>query len=144
MFEHYDPATMVQLRREMERLLGSYGGELGIPAGTRPRGYPAANLWQDGERVFVEAEIPGIEPEDLDIHVLEDDLMISGRRKPLEGRNLTYHRQELATGEFARHIQLPVEVEADRVEATAKDGVLTIVLEKAETAKPRKVSVKAK
>jgi HSP20 family protein len=73
-----------------------------------------------------------------------DELTIKGHRKPMAGEKLTYHRQERGTGEFTRLLTLPVEIDADTVEAVLQDGVLTITLPKEEAAKPRQIEVKVK
>ncbi len=132
-----------ELRREMTRLLDNFG--LGLtrgPLGGRET-YPAVNVWDAGEAICVEAEVPGIRKEDIEILAAGNELTIKGRRMPLEGNNLVYHRQERPTGVFTRVLTLPVEIDADRVEAVVDDGVLMIRLPKAEAAKPRKITVKA-
>jgi HSP20 family protein len=93
--------------------------------------------------VFVEAEVPGLKAENLDITVVGDELTIKGDRPeqlPPEG---SFHRRERGVGSFTRIVRLPSEVNADRVEAALNDGVLLLTLPKAEGAKPRKVKVKA-
>jgi len=129
------------LRREMDQLMAAFG-----PAATRwpfqIGAYPALNVWDVGDALMVEAEVPGVPKENLEISAIGDELTIKGRRPPLEGRNLPYHRQERGTGEFTRVITLPADVDADKVEAVVRDGVLSIRLPKAEHAKPRKIAVK--
>jgi HSP20 family protein len=137
------PTTALEdLRREMERLFEPYLGGIGRSLLPRSRAYPAVNVWDDGPRLMAEAEIPGVEPGDVDVHVMGDELTIKGRRKMMEGEKLTYHRQERGTGEFTRVLTLPVEVDADTVEAVLRDGVLKITLPKEESAKPRQIKVK--
>ena len=106
------------------------------------RGWPAVNLMEDGERLVAEAEAPGLTMEDLEILVVGDELTLKGHRRPMSDREVTFHRRERGTGEFARVITLPMAVDADKVEAVLKEGVLTITLPKAEAAKPRKITVK--
>ena len=132
-----------ELRREMTRLLDNFGVGLSRGALMGRAAYPALNVWDAGDAVCVEAEVPGIKKDDLEILAAGNELTIKGRRMPLEGENLVYHRQERPTGEFTRVLTLPVEVDADRVEAVVDNGVLTIRLPKAEAAKPRKITVKA-
>ncbi len=132
-----------ELRQEMTRLLDAFGaGMLRPPLATREV-FPALNIWDAGDRIAVEAEVPGISKDDLEVYAAGNELTIKGRRKPLEGQNLVYHRQERGTGEFTRVVTLPVDVNADAVEAVVQNGVLTVHLPKAEEAKPRKIAVKA-
>jgi HSP20 family protein len=131
-----------ELRREMDRLLDGFGLGAARPALRYRAAYPALNVWNEGEALCVEAEVPGIRKEDLEIFAVGNELTIKGRRPPLEGEKLTYHRRERGTGEFTRVITLPDGVDADKVEAVLKDGVLTVRLPKAESAKPRQIAIK--
>jgi len=131
-----------ELRRQVDRLLDEFGmGSFRSPFGFQAA-YPALNVWDTGDTLCVEAEIPGVSKDDLEVYAVGNDLTIKGRRKALEGDNLVYHRQERGSGEFSRVITLPAEVDADRVEAVLKDGVLNVRLPKAEKAKPRKIALK--
>lgn len=134
--------TFDDLRREMNRLFdarfrGNGGGFL-----PRARVFPPLNVWEDQDKLFVEAETPGLSMSDVEVEVIGNELTIKGERKPFEGQEFTYHRRERGTGSFTRTITLPIEVNAEKVEAVLREGVLTITLPKAETAKPRKISVK--
>ena len=101
------------------------------------------NVWEDDENVFVEAEIPGLEMEAIEIFVNGDDqLTIQGERQQPDSGGGTWHRQERSFGKFARMLHLPNEVDADAVIAEFKDGVLTITLPKKEEVKPRRITVK--
>lgn len=131
---------MERLRRDMDRLF-----ENTAPRFARGRGrFPAVNLWaSDEEGVIVTAELPGVSPDNIDISVTADTLTINGSRKPAdlpEGEK--YHRRERYCDEFSRSVQLPYNVDTDGVEATVENGVLTIVLPRAEAEKPRQISVK--
>jgi HSP20 family protein len=135
-----DPfATFDSLRHEMLNLLGNVAPTLT----QRPRGFPAVNLWEDAGFMYVEAEVPGLDMKDLEITVAGDELTVKGHRETLDAREYTYHRRERGTGEFARTLRLPVEINADQVEATLVDGVLRIKAAKAEAAKARKIKVTA-
>ncbi len=129
-------------RREfMNRLLSDW---LGVMEDRPAPTYPAMNVWMNEEGAIITAELPGIAPEDLDISVVGDTLTVSGERKPEELKEgETYHRRERGYGKFSRAFQLPFEVEADKVSATFKNGVLHITLPRAEADKPRKIAVKA-
>ena len=131
------------LRRELDRAFTDVlGGWDGLSLRRAPA-FPAINLWEDGERVYAEAEVPGVGMNDLEIFALGNELTVKGVRKAVAGENLTYHRQERGMGDFVRVLTLPTEVDANKVEATLKDGVLTIVMPKAEAARARKIQVKA-
>ena len=132
-----------ELRREMNRLLG--GATTGVEAARRWRGrsFPALNIWEDDERFYVEAEMPGLTMDDIGVHILGNDLTINGERQETTDEKYTYHRQERGTGTFARSIVLPTEVDPDKVEAVLNNGVLTITLPKAATVKARKITVQS-
>ena len=132
-----------ELRREMNRLLG--GVTTGVDAARRWRGpsFPALNIWEDDERFYVEAEMPGLSMDDIGVHILGNDLTITGERQETTDEKYTYHRQERGTGTFARSIVLPTEVDPDKVEAVLNNGVLTITLPKAATVKARKITVQS-
>jgi HSP20 family protein len=133
---------MNRLQREMNRLFSSNYGSDGWPnlAGS----FPALNIWQDEGTVYAEAELPGMELNDLEILVTGgNQLTIKGERKQPKLEKGTWHRQERGFGSFARVVNLPVDVNPDRVEAKLANGVLTIRMPKSEAAKPRKIVVKA-
>ena len=134
-------SEMERLRREMNRLFASFptiSGALVAP------GYPAMNVWTNEDSAVVTAELPGIDPEKLDIAVVENTLTLSGERKPLElAEGDVYHRRERGYGKFTRSFQLPFNVEANNVQAVYEKGVLRITLPRAEADKPRKIVVKA-
>lgn len=128
-----------RLQREMNRLFEDY-----YPGRMRTApGYPALNVWTSQDGLSVTAEVPGVPPQDIDISVVGETLTLSGMRKPDElTEGARYHRQERGYGSFTRSIQLPFPVDVAKVEATFKDGVLSIALPRAEADKPRKIAVK--
>lgn len=130
-----------QLRDEVDRVLGDFfgGSAFGRPA--EERAYPTLNVWEKGDEVVVEAEMPGLNEDDLEISVVSNELSIRGRRPQFEEEGVAYHRRERGFGEFNRRLRLPVDVDANKVNAVLKDGVLTITLPKAEASKPRKIQV---
>jgi HSP20 family protein len=137
-------AALNELQREVNRLFDGYG--VGADGGrwARPTTFPALNVWEDGDALYAEAEIPGVRQEDLEVYAVGNELTINGTRQPREGQDVSYHRRERGTGAFTRVITLPVDIEAEKVQATLKDGVLTVKLPKAEKARPRKITVKNK
>jgi HSP20 family protein len=110
--------------------------------GNRP--FPAVNAWDEGDDIVAEAELPGLKGEEVDISVLGSELTVKGERKPVTEEGTSYHRRERGTGSFTRVLRLPVEVDAEKVQATLRDGVLTVRMPKAEAAKPRKITVEAR
>jgi HSP20 family protein len=93
--------------------------------------------------VYIRAEIPGIDTDQLSISALRNRVSLSGRREiQLEQGKVSYHRRERAEGSFSRTLNLPVEIDAERVDARYVNGVLTLTLPKAEAAKPRQISVR--
>ena len=128
-----------RLQREMNRMY-----EPRLPQRVRRRfSFPAVNIWTNDDYAFVTAEVPGVDPKDMDIALVGATLTISGNRSMEElDENTRYHRQERGFGDFSRSIQLPFNVNAGKVEASFKDGILSITLPKAEEDKPRKINVK--
>jgi HSP20 family protein len=105
---------------------------------------PALNVWEDETAFYVEADLPDVPPEKLDITVKEGSrLTLSGERKPTDPINAVWHRQERFAGAFTRELTLPTPVDADKVEAKFELGVLKLTLPKSEAARPRKIAVKA-
>lgn len=132
-------ADMNRLRDEMERVFSRFGGD-------HPRAnvFPPLNMWEDDDQLFVEAELPGFELDDLEIYVTGgNQLSISGERKQVENEGGAWHRQERSFGKFRRTFELPSEVNSEDVSATLKHGVLTLKMPKREEVKPRRIDVKA-
>ncbi len=134
-----------QMQEEMERFFGDLGGQpypapLSVVTGTR--GFPALNVWESGHDLMVEAELPGLSQDDLEILVVGNQLTLRGQRKPSAEENATYHRRERGVGKFERIVRLPVDVDADQVQAQLVDGVLRLTLPKSEAVRPRKIAVK--
>lgn len=104
---------------------------------------PAVDVAESDNEYLVKVELPGINKEDVKVTVQDSVLTILGEKKQeTEAKN--YHRVERSYGSFQRSFTLPSTVKADKVDATFKDGVLTIALPKAEEAKPKEIDVKVK
>jgi HSP20 family protein len=118
----------------MSQLLNATGGH-----------YPSLQMCDDDEAVFVEAVIPGVDPESLDLSVERNLLTLSGEKPQRFGANepTAFHRKERFAGKFMRRMRLPAEVDADQVRAEYAYGVLKVKLPKAATAKPRQISIEA-
>lgn len=130
-----------QFQEEMNRLFDRWGN--GSTFGG-PAGFPALNVWEDGEQVHVEAELPGLDLKDVEIYVSGgNQLTLKGERKSNLPEKGIWHRQERSFGSFTRSLTLPFPVDAEKVDARLENGVLHIQLSKHESARPRKIPVKA-
>ena len=106
--------------------------------------FPAVNVWQGEDAVALTAELPGVEPADIDISVKDKVLTISGERRPPElPEAATWHRRERGYGKFSRAVQLPFTVDESRVEARFQNGILKIAVGRPDADKPRKIEIKA-
>lgn len=104
--------------------------------------FPLINLSEDSDNYYVRAELPGIDAGSIDITATGESLAISGERKiASEGSEVKYHRREREAGKFSRMFNLPTIIDSEKVTADFKNGILTITLPKAESAKPRKISI---
>ncbi len=132
---------MQRLQQDINRLLNDAPADI---RGSGAAGYPAMNIWTHPEGAIVTAELPGINPEDIDISVQNDTLTLTGSRQSngLQ-EDETYHRRERRYGRFTRSFQLPFHVEAGKVEAVFDKGILQVSLPRAEADKPKKITVKA-
>ena len=131
---------MNQLQREMNRLFNHYS----VPSRQVAPSYPAVNVWFNDEGLVVNAELPGVKAEDLDINVQRDTVTISGVLGAEEvPEDAHYHRKERSSGQFSRTIQMPFSVDPEKVEASFNNGVLTINLPRVEAEKPKKIKVKS-
>ncbi len=131
---------LYRMRQQMEQLLESAA----TPPQREAAGVlPLINLTEGKDNYYVRAELPGVKGDELDIQVTANNLAISGERKiAAEEEGARYHRKEREAGTFSRMIGLPGEVDNDKVEAKLENGILTIVISKAEIAKPKQITVK--
>lgn len=127
--------------RELSRLQREMNGLL---SGFRGRGYefPEVNVWADENEAVLKSEVPGVEPDDLEVTVHGNVLTLEGERKePALAEEQSYQRRERGTGHFVRSVRLPYEVNPERIEASLRHGVLTVRVPRREESKPRKISV---
>lgn len=132
--------TRDSVDRLFDSMLSSFSPEF---SSTDARLFPPVNVWQDDAALYVEAELPGFEMSDIDVTVLENRLTISGKREVQWPENASVLRQERRIGEFSRSFTLPVEIDAEKVEASFTHGVLAITLPKAAAVQPRKIQVRS-
>lgn len=103
------------------------------------------DMYQTDNDIVVKASLPGFKPEEVDISITGDTLTIKGEHKEeKEARDEDYFCRERYYGAFSRSVTLPVEVKAEKAEATFENGVLTLTLPKSEEARPKQIKVKAK
>jgi len=140
--EAFDPfREMRDLQDRVNRLLEDrFGTGLpGVERGTST--FPPLDIRSDNESVYVVAELPGVAIEGVDLSITGDTLSIKGERKAPEVPEERYHRRERPWGFFNRLVGLPDPVDAEKIQAVLKDGVLSITLPKSATAKPRQIKV---
>lgn len=131
----WDPfAEITEFRRAMNRLLR--------PGDGLSQAYPPLNIYANDEEVVVSAEVPGMEKDKLEISVHGSTFTLSGSREPAEvGEGAAYLREERFSGRFNRMIDLPFNVDAERVKAQLRNGTLVCHLPRAESDKPRKITI---
>ena len=131
-------------RSVFDDLFERFGDEFVLPQVWAERTFvPAIDVSEDDESLTLTAEVPGMKKEDIEVTVDNGVLSLRGEKKEevtKEGKG--YHRVERCYGQFERQVRLPGYVDAERVEATYKDGVLTVRVPKAETAKAKAVQIK--
>ena len=105
---------------------------------------PPLDIYEDKDKITVRAELPGMKKEDIDVSVVGDMLTISGeRREEKEKQQGETYRSERYLGRFQRSITLPTEVDPNKIQATYKDGLLAIMLNKSEQARRKRVEIQA-
>jgi HSP20 family protein len=130
------------LQGEVNRLFDQWGDRgrqfLGLSA------FPALNVWEDDDALYLRSELPGLELKDLEIYVTgHTQLTLKGERKPPVVEKGVQHRHERGFGNFVRSLTLPAAVDENGIEARLENGVLKIRMPKHEVAKPRKIEIKA-
>lgn len=133
-------AMLDEFRRRMDTLFGDFERG-GLTTGSAA--WPRVNMYDADSKVVLEAEVPGVSKDDIDIAVTQDVLAISGKRTAEVPEGYSVHRRERGAVQFARSFTLRDKVNPEKVGAELKDGVLTITLEKAPEAQPKKIALKA-
>ncbi|MBL9125471.1 MAG: Hsp20/alpha crystallin family protein [Planctomycetaceae bacterium] len=135
------PAPIAALQEEFGELASTLLADVG-EMWPLSRVVPTLDLAETDNAVEVRMDLPGIKAEEIDIHLTENTLTVSGERKEeKEEKGKTYHRVERRQGSFSRTVTLPCCVDDTKVDAHYKDGVLTIKMPKSEEARSRKVKV---
>lgn len=131
--------SLHDMQHEMNRLFDRWGNHSFGLVET-----PAMNLWEEDEALYLEAELPGLELQDLEIFVTgHNQLTLKGERKPPVVPKGVQHRQERPVGKFTRTVTLPFAVDENNVDAHFENGVLRVRMPKHEAARPRKITIKA-
>ncbi|MBI5960286.1 MAG: Hsp20/alpha crystallin family protein [Chloroflexi bacterium] len=139
----WDPVRdMITMRQAMDRMLDD-----AFTRGSETRGTGAWLLPMDAyitdDAIVIRADVPGIKPEELEITLEGDTLIIRGEIKHEEAENRKYVLLERPTGKFERTLSINTPIDHEQVEAAFKDGVLTLTLPKAEAVKPRQIAVRS-
>jgi len=143
--------ALEELRDEFDRIWGSLTAAPPLHGWGERRGegqFPAVNVRESDAAVTVEAELPGLDSDAVEISVTGDELLLKGSRPAAEPEQagdgpVTWHRRERGSGAFERRLTLPVAVDSSRVEARLVDGVLTVTCPKAPECQPHKVEVRS-
>jgi len=133
---------MITMRRAMDRMLDEV-----FARGSETRGTDAWLLPMDAyitdEAIVIRADVPGLKPDEIDVVLEGDTLTIRGEIKREDTDKRKYVLLERPTGRFERTLNINTPIDHDKVEASFKDGVLTLTLPKAEAVKPRQITVKS-
>jgi HSP20 family protein len=149
---HWKPIRMVEnAEREflgdLDRFLGGNFPSLRfiwsrIPGEDQPW-IPMAEAYETDDKFVVRVELPGVNPDDVDISVAGDTLIVKGERKPAEGvPQEQYHHCERCYGKFYRRIGLPADVDVNKIEASYENGILEVNIVKSKAAKSTKIKIK--
>lgn len=137
-----------EFRSEVDRLFDRFFEDFGLRplswAGEYGAFQPKVDVAETESEIQVSAELPGLEEKDIEVSLGDGTLTLKGERRwESEDKGKDYHRREQAYGSFHRVIPLPAEVDADKANASFKNGVLTVTLPKAAAARSRKIEIEA-
>jgi HSP20 family protein len=141
--ERWDPFREVgDFQSELNRVFDGFFGRTGtMPGGDRVWA-PAVDMYETKDDLVVTAELPGVNEKEVQLSITGDVLSLRGERTLNQDTSQeNFHRGERWYGRFERHLSLPISVQADKVKATYRDGVLTITLPKAEEIKPKSIKI---
>lgn len=136
---------LTSLRREMDRLFDRFfeGWPFFRVSAAEGEWAPVVDVSETAKEIVVKAELPGMDPKDIDLSIRGNILTVAGERKQeKEEKGENFHRVERTYGSFSRSVRLPAEVDPGKVDATYKDGVLKITLRKTKEAAAKKIEVK--
>jgi HSP20 family protein len=139
--------TLTEFRREVDDLFSQFFGSSGwLPVANFGRGFtPVLDVSETDEDVLIKAELPGVDPKEIEVNLSGTTLTVKGEKKEeREEKTENMHRIERSYGGFSRSISLPCEVKEDKIEANFKNGVLNLKLPKAETSKKKTIKIDVK
>lgn len=132
-----------QMQEQMARLLELSRQEASLASA--PGGWhPPVDVYEDGQSVVVEMELPGLGQEEIDVQVVDGSLVIQGERQRREGTERVCQRNERGFGPFRRTFLLPAAVDTAQIRASCDRGVLTVILPKQPENRPRQIEVAAR
>src|SRR6185295_17489236 len=133
---------MRRLEQELDDLFGSSTPWTGGIRSTPPGTFPAINVGSSDDSVTVYLFAPGIDAKKLDITIQQNVLVVTGEREITPEPTATYYRQERFSGDFRRVVSLPDDIDPDKVDATYREGIVQIRLQRRESAKPRAIQIR--
>jgi HSP20 family protein len=135
----FDPFEQL---REFQRALDEFRSSGWLGSGVSAGGaYPPINVFRKGDDIVAIVEVPGVRKSDLDIRVERNTLRIAGSKSVDYDDKAAMHRRERSAGRFDRAVTLPINIDADKIKAECRDGILALHLPRAERDKPRAITV---
>jgi HSP20 family protein len=139
MIERYDPLdALFDFQRALEASLESdwlRGDTTGAGA------FPPINVFQQGDSLVAVLEMPGVSKSDLEIQAKGNTIRISGKKAIAYPEGVSLHRRERRSGSFDRSLNVPMQINADAIRAEYRDGILTLIIPRAESDKPRSIAI---
>jgi len=136
----FDPGPdLGDLQRRMDQLFQRVSGSTAARGGV----FPPVNLYETSDGYVLTAEVPGLKSDEIEVTVEHDRLTLAGERRVEHPQEASLHRAERRAGSFRRTLQLPGEVDADKVEASYRNGLLRVRIPKAAEHQPRRINVGA-
>lgn len=129
-----------RMEQEMDQMLGRWAPPAGIRWVSRGT-FPAANVGTTGDAAQVYLFAPGVDPKSIELTLQDNLLLVSGKREVPADEKAVYYRQERFSGEFRRVITLPDDVDPERVDASYRDGVLHVTVQRRDSTRPRKIEI---
>jgi HSP20 family protein len=142
--EQWQPFRAIsEVQSEMNRLFDTVFGHPASAASGERTWVPVCDLWETKDELVLCVELPGVSDKDVNVSITGDLLSVKGERRfPQDNvKDDNWHRLERAWGKFERTVQLPMPVQADKVKATYRDGLLTVKLPKAEDVKSKDIKI---
>ena len=130
-------SPLSSLTRDFDRFLGGFFDHAPLSAGARP----LVSIWEAGDAYLLDAEVPGLRADDIDITVVDNIVTLKGTREETEREGARLLRREGRPLDFERRFEMPVSIDGEKIEASLENGILHVTLPKAQAHLPRKVKV---